>query len=1116
MKLLAIATMFFLLSPLVTAQETAPTSNDGQPSPSKSVDYETQVRHVFQERCFACHGALKQEGGLRLDTAASAKKGGDSGPAIVASRMEDSLLVGRIEAKDLSTRMPPEGEPLKQDEIRHIRQWIEQGAIAPVDEKPEDDPREHWAFRGPERPPVPLITNQKWVRNPIDAFIAKQHEDVGLTSQPEADRRVWLRRVTVDLIGLPPTMDEANSFLADTSEDAFERVVDRLLASPQYAERWGRHWMDIWRYSDWWGLGAEVRNSQKHIWHWRDWIVESLHEDKPYDQMLREMLAADELYPNDLSRLRASGFLARQYFKFNRTTWLDSTIEHTGKAMLGLTWNCAKCHDHKYDPFSQDEYYQVRAIFEPYQVRTDYVPGILDAEKDGIPRAFDCNLDAATHVHVRGDDRNPDLNRPMAPDVPTFLRFDAFDVQPVKLPPEAVQPGLRAFVLDTAVRQSESKILQATTELDRANAALERLVESQRSPATEHQANTKPEAAALLVDEDFSVERPELWEQRGGKWQFKNGDLIQSEVGSARRSLQLKRTVPRDFEAILRYTPTGGEMWKSVGITFDVNGDSEDKTVYVSSFAGGSKAQVSYRTGGQDAYPPDGAESRPVNLNESHELKIQVRDTLVNVFVDGQRSVSYRLPVARHDGPLEVMTFDVAVTLQHLTLRELPVEEVLQEPSNRPASAAPMSIAEAKLVVLAAEKSLAAAQLEPNVLRAKVAAERARLQKLDDPQTKTLIAAAARSERLLKIAETEAKVAEAELAVQRAPADQKAKLSERLASDTAALQDANKSLSGPLDSFTPLAGSLKTLENNLETEESRRKPFPTTSSGRRSAFANWLTDRRNPLTARVAANHLWNRHFGRGIVMSVFDFGRKGAKPTHPELLDWLAVELMDNDWSMKHLHRLIVLSGTYRMTSSSAGADPRNLQSDVDNRFYWRRNPVRMEAQVVRDSLLSLAGQLDSTIGGPSIPVNDDASRRRSLYYVHSHNEHQPFLAMFDDAGVLECYRRAESIVPQQALALENSKLASDMAAEIAARLHSATNESDDAAFIRSAFETVLNVVPTDEELAVCLEALQELSPQNGQPASTAPSTTSSGVSVARVRLIQALLNHNDFITIR
>ena len=221
--------------------------------------------------------------------------------------------------------MPPEGEPLSAGQISLLKSWIAQGAKGPADEQAERDPRVHWAFQTPTRPALPQVADANGSRNPIDAFLAAEHLRRGLKHQPPADKRVWLRRVSLDLVGLPPTRAELEAFVADESPQADDTIVNRLLDSPQYGERWGRHWMDIWRYSDWWGLGAEVRNSQKHIWHWREWIIESLNADKGYDQMLREMLAADELYPNDLDRLRASGFLARQYFKFNRTSWLDET-----------------------------------------------------------------------------------------------------------------------------------------------------------------------------------------------------------------------------------------------------------------------------------------------------------------------------------------------------------------------------------------------------------------------------------------------------------------------------------------------------------------------------------------------------------------------------------------------------------------------------------------------------------------------------------------------------------------------------------------------------------------------------------------------------------------------
>jgi hypothetical protein len=244
-------------------------------------------------------------------------------------------------------------------------------------------------FEPVRRPPVPTPRDPAWARNPIDAFLAVEHEKQNLTPRPEAPRAVLLRRVYLDLTGLPPTREELHAFLADTSPDAYEKVVARLLDSPHYGERWGRHWMDVWRYSDWAGYGAEVRESQPHIWRWRDWIIESLNADKGYDRMVQEMLAGDELAPADPDTLRATGFLVRHWYVFNRNTWLDNVVEHTAKAFLGVTLNCARCHDHFYDAIRQEEYYQVRAFFEPYAVRTDRLPGQPDRTRAGLVRAYD-------------------------------------------------------------------------------------------------------------------------------------------------------------------------------------------------------------------------------------------------------------------------------------------------------------------------------------------------------------------------------------------------------------------------------------------------------------------------------------------------------------------------------------------------------------------------------------------------------------------------------------------------------------------------------------------------------------------------------------------------------
>jgi len=291
------------------------------------VDYLKDVKPILAARCYACHGALQQKADLRLDTAKSILAGGDSGPAVTPKKGGESLLLKHVRNADSFAQMPPpsEGEHLKPAEIEKLAAWIDAGAVAPPNELPDPDPRDHWAFRAPKRPTVPPPVHREAMpsANPIDHFLQASWTKHNLTPQPPADKRILLRRVYLDLTGLPPTAEQIRAFLKDSAPDAYETLVDKLLASPQYGERWGRHFLDIWRYSDWWGLGQELRNSQKHIWHWRDYVVESLNADLGYDEMIRDMLAADERHPTDAKKLRATGFLARQYFLFNRNTWLE-------------------------------------------------------------------------------------------------------------------------------------------------------------------------------------------------------------------------------------------------------------------------------------------------------------------------------------------------------------------------------------------------------------------------------------------------------------------------------------------------------------------------------------------------------------------------------------------------------------------------------------------------------------------------------------------------------------------------------------------------------------------------------------------------------------------------
>ena len=1076
------------------------------------VDYARDVKPVLMARCYACHGTLKAEAGLRLDTVAAMT---EEAGVVVPGDSAASAILERVSDSDPETRMPPghEGAPLTAEEIAALKAWIEAGAPAPADDAPEADPREHWAFRAPVRPDVPKTTTD--LRHPIDAFLAAKRAERGLIAAGPSEPKLLLRRLYLDLIGMPPTLEELEAFAAEPSEAAYLATVERLLSDERYAQRWARHWMDVWRYSDWWGLGAEVRNSQKHIWRWRDWIVDSVAADLPYDEMIRQMLAADELYPSDLDKLRATGYLVRNYFKFNRDTWLDETVEHTGKAFLGLTLNCARCHDHKYDPVSTVEYYQLRAFFEPYQVRTDFLTGKTEVESDGLPRVYDCHLEAPTYRYLRGDAKQPVKDEPLRPELPALLQFAEFPIEPIPLPLESHRPGLRAWVVQSHREAGVAKVAAAEQALSAAEAtvvaARERAV---NAPAlAEHQAVTA-ESLPALIDTDFQAIDETAWSLDAGMIENVEGNRQLTGTAAPRGELSWKNALPRDFEATFQFTILDGPMWRSVGIVFDRDKGSE-LLVYASAVAGGSKVQFSYRQEGTDHYPSEAMQGLPIELGKAVTLTVRVRDTLVNVDVNGMPSFAYRMPVARRDGTLHLIAFDATARLERLVLRPLGAGVALRPVASDPVREPSVAEAEASREIAALE--LEAARRRLDALEQAHVADRLRWGE-SQVDTAAAIQAAAREQR--RVEAVEAAIPLATLRRERAsllatnakpPASEvTADVDSRIAAAEAKRAEAEARIQNPGESYVSLRGASKAVESPTETAEAAAAAeFPATSSGRRTALANWITDRRNPLTARVAVNHVWTRHFGEPLVPSVFDFGRKGRPTEHPELLDWLAVEFVDSGWSFKHLHRLLVTSQAYRMSSASAGVEA-NQTLDPENRYLWRMNTNRMEAQTLRDSLLHLAGKLDISRGGPSLPLDQAVtSERRSLYFVHSHNEHDRFLSAFDDAGVQECYRRDRSVVPQQALALFNSRQAIEAARGIALRLGAGDPAIDDERFISRAFAALLASDVTAEELAACRKALaawREL--HSGNEAEQAVES--------RVHLIEALINHNDFITVR
>jgi hypothetical protein len=756
-------------------------------------------------------------------------------------------------------------------------------------------------FQPVVRPAVPALA-PGWGRNPVDAFLAEQYARHNLTPPPEAPKATLLRRVTLDLTGLPPTRDELRAFLDDQSPDAYEKVVDRLLASPRYGERWARHWMDVWRYSDWGGFGNEVRESQRHVWHWRDWIIESLNADKGYDRMVTEMLAADEVDPGNVDTERATGYLVRNWYVFNRNVWLDHIVEHTGKAFLGVTLNCARCHDHFFDPIGQKEYYSFRAIFEPHLVRTDRIPGVADLQVDGLPRVYDGQPTTPTFLFVRGDEANPDKEHPLPPQVPAALGGIKYDPQPVNLPLSQSVPDKRPFVVAETVTASAKDV-------DRARAV----------------------------------------------------------VGPARKNAAV---------------------------------------------AVASLADVS-----------------PLVLMD------RVPSVLKHVGAQQTAEAAAAASAARHAALIAVLA---AEKLEDAGQKNTPEWE---------GAATAATLVQRQAVVLEARHKFLVASLDALFVRQPA------------------------------VAAAEAALAKAEAAL-REP---------------------------PTTAYTPRP----------------IKTYPATSTGRRLALARWITDRQNPLAARVAANHIWLRHFGRGIVPTEFDFGKNGQPPTHPALLDWLAAELMDHGWSMKHLHRLLVTSAAYRMSSTSS---PSNAAVDPDNIWLSHTRPRRLEAEAVRDSVLAVAGRLDLKTGGPDIDQKLGLKvHRRSLYFRHAPEKEMEFLSLFDSANVTECYRRSESVVPQQALALANSPLSLGMARVLAGDLVKESAEPD--AFILAAFEQVLTRVPTDAEREECRRFLTEQTALLSDPAKLLAFTAGTPSQVppspdpaqrARESFVHVLMNHTDFVTIR
>lgn len=1070
-----------------------------------AVDYLTDIKPLLRTKCFACHSSLKQEGGLRLDAASLIKKGGDSGPAYVAGASATSLILERVSAGD-DERMPPadDGPRLTAEEIALLTAWIEAGAAAP-DEPIPDHPSRHWSFLPPVKTDVPSVSAD-WIRTDIDRFLAAEQQRIGADAVGETSPSMLLRRASLALTGLPPTPVERRAFLDDTSDAAFENAVDRLLESPRYGERWARHFMDLWRYSDPSGYGKEIRDGREHIWRWRDWIVDSLNEDKGYDQMIVEMLAADEVAPEDQAALRATGFLARNWYKFNRNVWLDNIVEHSSKAFLGLTVNCARCHDHKYDPIEQQGYYRLRAIFETHDVRDDRLQLASTESATGmLVRAYDAHLDRKTFTFLQGNADRPDKD-PLPPGLPEFL--GDLSVEPIPLPLTAWYPALRKEHRDAALKAARAEITAAQTAVENAQVALvaakNRL--DRFEPAKPE--STKPgesrlasgsgqpqpgagQAGQVVLNDDFSTLNPDQWEVESGKWSAEDGRVIQSVGATKQHRLITRMDHPRDFRAKLRLRITGGERYKSVGLGFDGHGAAMN-AVYLS--VSGPKVQfTSQNSNGRWQYPADGKASHAIKTGQDYVLELVVQDQLLNVLIDGQLKFALNLP-QRSPGRMSIWAFSATAEFDQLDVTTLaPGTQLMTAVGSPPPTPKVLTRTDLELAVKVAQAAVQVAVARHRAAETGAAALEARTNAeivkygLAPGDSETLAAAAGQASRQHAVSQLAEQIAETELKIEQA----RQKQSEKSADE---LQAAEKQLA-------TLQTKLEAARKQLDVASDQYAPlgpqYPRTSSGRRLAFARWIANRNNPLAARVLVNHIWLRHFDAPLVERTFDFGLRSPKPRHAKLLDFLAVQFMEEGWSLKKLHKRILMSGVYRLSSSSAGTSAATRAADPDNLTLWRMNARRMEAEVVRDSILSLGNSLDLTMGGPPVEHTQGQSvLRRSLYFRQDKERQMTFLSLFDGAKVNECYERKSTVAPQQALAMFNSRIAAEQAQKIA----EAYSAKESGEFVKAIFRHVLCREPTSDEQRECTQFLAEF----------------NGGDEARRQLALVLINHNDFVTIR
>jgi len=1018
------------------------------PVADRKVDFVKDIQPILSRSCYECHGPTKAEAGLRWDAREIALKGSEHGPVIVPGKSAESPMIHLVAGlKGQDKIMPQKGDRLTTVQIGLLRAWIDQGALWPESASVKvADKRQHWAFKPPARPQVPKVKNTNWVRNPIDHFVWARLEKEGLKPSPETDRVTLIRRLSLDLVGLPPAPQEVDEFVRDRSPDAYDKLVERLLASPHYGEQWGRHWLDVARYAD--SNGYE-KDAARSIWPYRDWVIQAFNRDLPFDEFTIEQLAGDLLPNPTLDQRVATGFLRNSMLNQEggiepeqfRTEAMVDRMDAVGKTWLGLTINCCQCHNHKFDPLSQREYYQLFAFLnnddEPFidvptpaqqQKRDEILARVRELEDQAMRDATNLT-ERMSAWESEIADATGDWTVLQPKEWLNFATKYEKQSDGSLLGGGDVKPGAVMHVwVDTALTNITGFRLEALTH-----------------PNLPYGGPGLVARGSFLLKE-FTCEAYPL-----------QNPTVTNVVKFRRALADLEAPGFSITNAIDGDTEKGG--WTAA--TVPVRRNSEHRAVFecaepIAGFPGGTRLHFTIYQKHSSGDGHSGELDKETRL-DCHTLGRFRLSATTKGSEDWRAHDDAMLSAARHDDKDASTSGTIPSSVQDGTNTPDPVGEPappargshpLPEFAGFGLKVDPLTREQREfLSIPPAKRSREQIRALFNVFRSRETAFAELNKQIDNVLTNW-----------------------------------------PYASTTLALQQR----AAPRETHLFKRGDWLHPGEKVEPDvPAALHSLPKDAPRNRLGLATWIVDRRSPTTARVIVNRVWQAYFGQGLFLTPEDIGTRCEPPSHPELLDWLACEFMDNGWSVKSLHRLIVQSATYRQSSN---VSPSLLAHDPYNRLLARGPRFRVEAEIVQDIALSASGLLNPKIGGPSVrppippsvgdtvyggfswPESAGEDRyRRGMYTFWKRSLPFPSLIAFDaPTAETSCPRRVRSDTPLQALTTLNEKMFVEAAQAMGLRVLKEGGR-DDPSRATYAFRLCTGRAPTARELKSLLRFWEE-----------------------------------------